>query len=111
MTMPAMNPVTKAAAPSNSEYISSVSPLWLASEAKMSGEPFPKASSVTPARFSLNLRFFEMTASAGQKLKEANAWLMVIREPSATRYNLSAVAAKMVNKYKQPTARRTMARM
>lgn len=69
ITAPAIQPETKAAAPINSVYISSVSSLLLANDAKMSGEPFPKARRVTPARFSLILSIFAMTASAGQKLK------------------------------------------
>lgn len=69
MITPATNPVTKAAAPNSSVYISSVSPWLFANDAKISGEPLPKASKVTPATLSLILSVFEMTASAGQKLK------------------------------------------
>lgn len=38
-------------------------------EVNMSGDPLPNARSVTPAKFSLRPRIFEITARTGQKLK------------------------------------------
>lgn len=70
MIKPMMKPVTNVAPPMSCVYINSVSLLEICErDVKMSGEPFPKARRVTPAKFSLKPRRFEMTASAGQKLK------------------------------------------
>lgn len=69
MIIPMMNPVTKVAPPINCVYINSVLLfLMFDSDVNKSGDPFPNASKVTPARFSLRPRIFESTARTGQKL-------------------------------------------
>ena len=53
-------------APIATETPDSISPV-AAIEEKTSGAPFPRARSVTPARFSLILHILEMRARAGDK--------------------------------------------
>uniref|UniRef100_A0A182QQX0 Sodium/calcium exchanger membrane region domain-containing protein n=1 Tax=Anopheles farauti TaxID=69004 RepID=A0A182QQX0_9DIPT len=68
-TAPPITAITNAADPSSSENISSVSASGLATAVNRSGDPFPKASIVTPANASLMFRVFAMAASVGQKLQ------------------------------------------
>ena len=69
-TVPPITPITKAAEPSSSENINSVSASGLATAVNRSGDPLPNARIVTPANASLMLSVLAMAASVGQKLQE-----------------------------------------
>ena len=71
MMAPAMTVVTKSPEPMSSPKMSSERPRGApANEVKMSGEPLPNASTVTPARFSDSPSTLAITVSAAQKLQQ-----------------------------------------